>query len=375
MTSERVISKTISALRLPLIIGVVFIHNSSANLPGMDLQHIVNQDVRWGGVNDVISLVSTVLASFAVPMFFFFSGYLFFFKTESFNMKIWKKKLGSRTKSLLIPYLFWAAAGVLVYGTLAYLPWTRSIFGNGNFSWSWRYIAEQFTGWKLVDGEHLYQMGYQLWFLRDLFGMVIISPLFYLCFKNNRWWIAAALCIFWIIGHFLSTPFNTTAIIFFGLGSYFGINKLNFLDCFNHLRIAVYIAYPLLVFFDWSRMWSHPLWQPNEHSALTIHAVMILAALPFWCNIVAALVKRNLIRNVDWLAAASFFVYLIHVPFVLPQVKKILYHIANPQSQEMLVALYFGSVFTAVAICLLFYRILLIIFPQTTIFITGGRNN
>lgn len=50
MDNSGILSKTISALRLPLIIGVVFIHNSSAGLPGMDLDSIINQDVSWGGV-------------------------------------------------------------------------------------------------------------------------------------------------------------------------------------------------------------------------------------------------------------------------------------------------------------------------------------
>ena len=49
MTNSEVLSKTISALRLTLIIGVVFIHNSSADLPGMNLNAIINQDVWWGG--------------------------------------------------------------------------------------------------------------------------------------------------------------------------------------------------------------------------------------------------------------------------------------------------------------------------------------
>lgn len=42
-------SKTISALRLPLIIGVMFIHNSSADLPGMDLSEAMNAVTCWGG--------------------------------------------------------------------------------------------------------------------------------------------------------------------------------------------------------------------------------------------------------------------------------------------------------------------------------------
>lgn len=50
--------------------------------------------------------ISRILASVAVPLFFFISGYLFFFRT-TFSVDVYKKKLKSRIKTLLIPYLFW----------------------------------------------------------------------------------------------------------------------------------------------------------------------------------------------------------------------------------------------------------------------------
>lgn len=61
-------SKTISALRLPLIIGVMFIHNSSADLPGMDLSEAMNAVTCWGEVNYIIKMVSGTLAACAVPL-------------------------------------------------------------------------------------------------------------------------------------------------------------------------------------------------------------------------------------------------------------------------------------------------------------------
>ena len=376
MTSDELLSKTISALRLPLIIGVVFIHNSSAELPGMDLSSVISQSSNWGNVDYIIKLVSTVLAACAVPMFFFFSGYLFFFKTQEITTEIWIKKLKTRLKSLFIPYLFWTLLGVIVYGLLANLPWTKSLFGNGYFELSWRYIGEQLTGLKLVDGEHIYQMGYHLWFLRDLLLMVIISPIFYISLKNNHIGIAVLLIAIWIgsplIHFFADININSTSFIFFGLGAYFGINKLNFLIPFNRISKLIYIIYPLFVLADWHNLTSKYYVFP-ENIGLSIHAIMILTALPFWCNVTALCVRNGLIRNIDWLATASFFVYLIHIPFILPQIKKILYHLTDPQTQEMLVILYFSAVFLSVIISLILYKILISICPRFTRFITGGR--
>ena len=104
-----------------------------------------------------------------------------------------------------------------------------------------------------------------------------------------------------------------------------------------------------------------------------LHAAMILAAIPYWCNITSLLVRKNLIKNIDWFATASFFVYLIHIPFILPQVKKLLYYLTNPQSQEMLAILYFGVVFGTIAIALVLYWIMQKLCPRFTKVITGGR--
>ena len=329
-----------------------------------------------GGVNNIIKLVSTVLAACAVPLFFFFSGYLFFAKTEKLTKEIYYKKLKSRVKSLLVPYLFWTLLGVVIYGLLANLPYTRNIFGKGNFELSWRYIGEQITGLKLVDGEHTYQIEYHLWFLRDLFLMVIISPLIYIAVKNKKQLMPVFLIILWIIGPVLSlgtTGINTSSFVFFGLGAYFSVNKINFITKFEQIAPLSYMLYPCLVFVNWVQLWTHPLYTMPELYVGMLHAAMILAAIPYWCNITSLLVRKNLIKNIDWFATASFFVYLIHIPFILPQVKKLLYYLTNPQSQEMLAILYFGVVFGTIAIALVLYWIMQKLCPRFTKVITGGR--
>lgn len=322
----------------------------------------------------MIKLVSTVIAACAVPIFFFFSGYLFFFKIDNLSTEIYKKKLKSRIRTLLIPYLFWTLFGVVVYGILANLPYTRQIFGNGNFEFSWRYIGEQITGLKLVDGEHIYQMGYHLWFLRDLLLMVIISPLFYIAVRNRRIAMSVFFVILWCAGPVLcNIEINTTGIVFFGLGACYGVNKINFIENFSQISAISYILYPCLVFADWAMLRRDSLYTLPEVWSGMLHATMILTALPFWCNVTAVMVKKNMIGNVDWLASASFFVYLIHIPFILPQVKKILYHLVNPQSQEMLVLLYFTTIFGAIAVSLFLYWSMQRLCPKFVKIITGGR--
>lgn len=94
------VSKTISFLRFPLIILVVFIH--VPRLPG-------------GGeiYSYVTTLLSVKVASIAVPCFFLISGLLFF--DTSFNFKKYILKLRKRIVTLLIPYILWNAFFFIYY--------------------------------------------------------------------------------------------------------------------------------------------------------------------------------------------------------------------------------------------------------------------
>ena len=84
--SEQLQSKVISFLRFPLCAAVVMIHivantDSCANTPIYDSVHYLFGDI---------------FARVAVPLFFMFSGYLFFYKSEKFALDDYKRKLQKR---------------------------------------------------------------------------------------------------------------------------------------------------------------------------------------------------------------------------------------------------------------------------------------
>ena len=112
MPDDELQSKTISFLRFPLIVGVVFIH---FNLVKMGLSaHGVNYCAGYPDwFYHLIRFFSEVLPSMAVPMFFLFSGYLFFYRTD-FDGVIYKTKLRKRINTLLIPFVLWNVVGALM---------------------------------------------------------------------------------------------------------------------------------------------------------------------------------------------------------------------------------------------------------------------
>lgn len=89
-------SRVISTLRLPLMAGVVFIHSKSIfHQPSMPL------------LSNTATLFSSLLPSFCVPLFFVFSGYLFFADTPKFTPADYRRKLRKRFRTLGVPYLVW----------------------------------------------------------------------------------------------------------------------------------------------------------------------------------------------------------------------------------------------------------------------------
>lgn len=97
MEKKNLQSKVIDVLRFPMIVGVVLWHSFFEGIMGLDIP-----DSGIPIYHTTSFFISRILASVAVPLFFFISGYLFFFRT-TFSVDVYKKKLKSRIKTLLIP--------------------------------------------------------------------------------------------------------------------------------------------------------------------------------------------------------------------------------------------------------------------------------
>lgn len=84
-------SETISYLRFPLIVLVVMIHSKfdGVVVNGVGLMH----DGGFPCYSTISTLVSNIIASIAVPLFYFISGFLFFFKTAFFSFDVYCSKI------------------------------------------------------------------------------------------------------------------------------------------------------------------------------------------------------------------------------------------------------------------------------------------
>lgn len=100
-------SAAIEWLRFPLIVCVVFIHSYSAG------ELLDFSTIDWSALSgrEAVGLIqvffSRVVTHFAVPCFYFISGYLFFCNIKHFDLSVWKGKMRSRAYTLLLPYVLW----------------------------------------------------------------------------------------------------------------------------------------------------------------------------------------------------------------------------------------------------------------------------
>lgn len=90
---QKQISESISWLRFPLVLMVVFIHSSGFGEFQTDsFNFSALSDINLYDFSRI--LVSQILCQVAVPLFFIISGYLFYtkFDNQSWSWEIWIKK-------------------------------------------------------------------------------------------------------------------------------------------------------------------------------------------------------------------------------------------------------------------------------------------
>jgi peptidoglycan/LPS O-acetylase OafA/YrhL len=184
MTNEDLLSKTITYLRFPLAVGVTFIHfNLSDGLKINGIQHgLGNPD--WFFF--IVNFISEVLVRINVPLFFVISGFLFFYRTD-FSETVYKHKLKSRAKTLLVPYLLWNSIAIL-WKLIFFLPVLSSFVRPVEIDLSFTRIINTFffdTDNRGIfigpvhaeSSPEIYPINDPLWYVRDLMLMAICSPI------------------------------------------------------------------------------------------------------------------------------------------------------------------------------------------------------
>jgi uncharacterized membrane protein len=348
-------SEVVDATRFPLIVLVVFIHMLAAEEKPVPL------DFSFSNLYTFFTeFLSHNIGVMAVICFFFYSGYFFFFKINTFNFSAYGNQLKKRIFTLLIPYLLWNMINI----SAIYLK---------NYGLSFFHFPYD-ESYAVLQSQSLFMLfwtspiDYPLWFVRDLMCMSIIAPVFYFMIKYLKGYTVLLLAIAYVCALSVNVPgFHPRTIMFFGAGAYFGIYKKNFLLFFKkYQRIIMPLAIALLIAATLYNGEPAHIYLINAFSVFGIGAILIAMNFLIEKNIK---IKKTLL----YLSGASFFIYALHLIYITGWVKGSFEKLSFFSVEIRMVIMYFTAPIIILAVCLGIYFFVKKLSPPLLSVLVGGR--
>jgi surface polysaccharide O-acyltransferase-like enzyme len=293
----------------------------------------------------------------AVPIFFIISGYLFFINTNG-ELAVFIQKIQKRFKSLVIPYLIWSAWGILFYFLLQLLPMSEKFFTHGRI--------EDMAYGEILKTWLLHPLPYQLWFLRDLMALVLLSPALYYLIKYLKAYILLLAFIPWITGHY-NPIVNSDSPFFFLLGAYLALyDKLQSLNLKSY-AIYIFLVWIFLVLAN-TILLHYGINLYDTYFSVLNKTTILVGVAAVW----AIYDKLNLrFGRLNSVLGYSFFLYAFHEP-VLTMIKKGLFYIIG-RSEHVSFLVYILSPIMTIAVSLIVGYVFKKTIPKIYSLANGGR--
>jgi surface polysaccharide O-acyltransferase-like enzyme len=225
---EKYLSNKIRVISFLLMIGIVILHSFNLKTNFID----GSVDVMIGYNSFIQNFFSKGVGTVAVPLFFMFSGFLFFKKIQTGKLREFIPKYKSRVKMLLMPYLVWSILGLLLIFSLQSISFSKSFFVND--------LVRDYTVPEILDKIFLNPVPYQFWFIRDLMLFMLLSPILYLLVKRVGLLLLLVLLVLWAVG--VDFCFCTNyALLFFVIGAYLRVKKINISKVSNKNYMLVFV--------------------------------------------------------------------------------------------------------------------------------------
>lgn len=360
-TTNQLQSQVISFLRFPLIVCVILIHTQISSINGVE-GNMTNAH-PFSGVYPfyefVVYLIAQVFTRVAVPLFFFFSGFLFFYKSNDFSVQLFFRKLKKRVRTLLVPYLFWNIAFILFYNLSKILFKGNSddFIGTGYNLWDWMITLWDYNNMGCP-------ISYQFWFIRDLMVVTIFAPLIHWLIKKIDYKILLVLGCLYFCGRWFKTPgFSIEAFFFYSLGAYFSITQRSFIDIVKpHTALLGCLFIGMTILIMLTRSYEYVIY---------FKRLVIVIGMAFTIALSATFIEIEKWKTNHFLSQSSFFIYAYHI-IALPVIFKMLSSI--PITSDIIaIIVYFLWAMIAIFLGLVLYFVMTKWMPQTTKLITGGR--
>jgi surface polysaccharide O-acyltransferase-like enzyme len=382
LTDETVLTKAqsdaISLLRFPMALLVILIHTDGYYATW---QYDVNL-LSGEGVCFLIGYILRLFAGIAVPTFFMISGFLFFNNFREFSWDGYKKKMKSRLKTLIVPFVLWnvavwAALLVAKIGKMYYTGGSWDIVTDYLAEKSWHFIWD-INRWGDANRPWLWwttyltgPINFPLWFLRDLIVVTVLSPLIYWVVKKLKKFAVLILLVayvmsFWVVWH----GFSSAAFFYFALGTYFAINGKNIVEfCSRYSKV---IIAAMTVFF----VLTLTRWIPGDYKSIVRNLFYVSTVLTAFYVASRFVINKGVKAN-PLLVSSCFFIYACHAA-ALPKsplwfVNKIFHFIIPGDTYWERIFCYLVVPCVTAAALVFAYWLLMKWFPRIGKLFCGGR--
>lgn len=357
-SNENLMSDTIRFLRFPLIVGVVLIHSQIA---GEWMERVSSAPAIDFPVYSTVSyILSSIISRVSVPLFFFFSGFLFFYHS-SFNIPNYFQKLRKRGKTLLVPYLLWNLIAIALTFALHFFL-SDMVTEGPESNYSLLDYLQAFWEFKLF--QHGTPINDPLWFMRDLMVVMLASPLVFTLLKYSKRYGLMILSILWLFDWGIKAPgFSIAALFFYSAGAYFSIHRINFVERFEPFfpwTAGIYLVSAVMQFYF-----------RNTAAASYLSHINVLSGIVLAISLSSRLLEKGRWKVNTFLSEVSFFIYVYHGLIVYRLTSRAF--MLLPHTDLAILLIYLACPVVIFGIGIPLYIVLKKYLPRITAILMGGR--
>ncbi|MBP1475403.1 hypothetical protein J7I44_13905 [Frateuria sp. MAH-13] len=365
--SKQQASQTISFSRIVLIVGLVFLHY--LQYPNVDGSPFTGMSTSG---HEVATFVNSFILFFffsVVPLLSMVSGWLFFaFDTEHAGASL-RQRIRKRFTSLYLPVVFWDILFVAVLGVLYAFDPHYPIFREININFAHAGVKDWINA---LFGITQHPIGFQFWFVRDLFVTALVSPLLYLSLRHTPYLGMAFLGAAWLAGSGLGIFFRTDVVFFFYLG---GFLRLRQVPLHVSARTAWYLMalYVGLVTLRTVAPWLVDLstWPRPHYIDVGTRALRLLGVVACW-GVFQQLARTRVGTFIAQYGGLAFFLHSAHFPLIA-EIKILLWPLLPAHTDAWMIAHFVTSVVLTCAIGIGLGLLLARKAPNVFALMNGGR--
>jgi len=342
--TDRDISRTISFARISLVVGLVFLHYGS--YPNSRISPFHGVDVHEHQLATGIN--SFVLFSFfsVVPLLSMISGWLFFSFADSDARSALTARIRKRFTSLYFPLVSWNALFLVAMLALYAASPTYPLLAELNIDFA---KAAKRTYGNAIFAVTAHPIGFQFWFVRDLFVTALVSPLLWFFQRRAPWVFVAVVGTCWLAEIDTIIFFRPDVVLFFFLGGLVRRHRAA-LHLSRNATITFCVLYVGLIALRTLAPYGIDMENDTNRYLVDIatRATRVVGVGACW-GVFQRIALTDMGEVVGRFGSFAFFLHAAHYP-LLAEVKILLWRILPAETDAWMLAHYAVSVVVTVII-------------------------